>query len=274
MPKRFYVLLFFLMPIAFSYAQTKKIVVIGKVFYDFTYQYDTTNKENPFRDILVLNYGKEGSLFRSNSFFESENSSGKVRIQDGAEVIQFPRGSQDIYYTNNLEKGVVRIRYFFNKTYLMTDTFPPTSWNISSETKKIDSFVCQKATTYFRGRLYTAWFCPDILYSYGPWKLNGLPGIILEVSDSKKEVVFSFNHFENIFQSPETFEPIKKFVSITESAFESRREELKSNNAISLEGYGLITGTLSNSQGREIKAKKTPAINNPIDLITKLPLMF
>lgn len=57
------------------------------------------------------------------------------------------------------------------------------NWNLLDETKKINNFTCQKATGKFRGRTYTAWFTSEIPLSYGPWKLNGLPGLILEVYD-------------------------------------------------------------------------------------------
>lgn len=63
-------------------------------------------------------------------------------------------------------------------------------WQITSETKKIENFTCYKATfeeKYInraneeKTRLITAWFCPQIPYSFGPGGYSGLPGIILEL---------------------------------------------------------------------------------------------
>ena len=71
-----------------------------------------------------------------------------------------------------------------NITYLVLETIPVFKWVIDSkESKKIGNYDCRKATTTFRGRNYIAWYTVDIPTQFGPWKFNGLPGLILEVYD-------------------------------------------------------------------------------------------
>lgn len=65
------------------------------------------------------------------------------------------------------------------------------SWELIEEQKAIGKLICYKAMCNFRGRSYIAWYSPEIPLPYGPWKFNGLPGLILEVYDTKKEVYFS-----------------------------------------------------------------------------------
>lgn len=72
-------------------------------------------------------------------------------------------------------------------TLFVKDTARIISWELLNETKNINSFNCQKARGNFRGRTYTVWFTNDIPVSLGPWKLNGLPGLILEATDSLKQ---------------------------------------------------------------------------------------
>jgi GLPGLI family protein len=46
------------------------------------------------------------------------------------------------------------------------------------------------AQGYFRGCIYTVWYTPDIPSSFGPWKLNGCPGLILEATRDDKGFAF------------------------------------------------------------------------------------
>jgi GLPGLI family protein len=75
-------------------------------------------------------------------------------------------------------------------TIFVKDVARNIKWEIINETKQINSFVCHKAIGNLRGRTYTVWFTLDIPVSFGPWKLNGLPGLILEATDTKNEYFF------------------------------------------------------------------------------------
>lgn len=76
--------------------------------------------------------------------------------------------------------------------YLVSDVIHPMQWKILPDTKVIEGIPVSKATCEHRGRSYIAWFAPSIPLSNGPWKLGGLPGLILEAYDEEKEVVFLF----------------------------------------------------------------------------------
>lgn len=83
-------------------------------------------------------------------------------------------------------------------------------WTITQEQKMIDSLLCIKATLTHRCNDYVAWFAPSIPLQHGPWKLHGLPGLIVEVSDTKLRKVYRLLSVEQI--SKITFE--KGIVSI------------------------------------------------------------
>lgn len=66
----------------------------------------------------------------------------------------------------------------------------PQQWTIDSDTCRILDYLCYRATTKFRGREYEVFFAPEIPINEGPWKLYGLPGLILAAKTS--DGIFSF----------------------------------------------------------------------------------
>lgn len=49
---------------------------------------------------------------------------------------------------------------------------------------KAEGYDCVMATANYHGRDWTVWFAPEIPMQEGPWKLTGLPGLILEATES------------------------------------------------------------------------------------------
>jgi GLPGLI family protein len=84
----------------------------------------------------------------------------------------------------NIQKDTLfNIDYLEDEKIIAYEKFPKIDWQIESETKKIEDYVCNMATTFFRGRKYTAWYSTKIPIRLGPWKFNGLPGAILQIYD-------------------------------------------------------------------------------------------
>ena len=62
-------------------------------------------------------------------------------------------------------------------------------WTILSDSvKTIENYTCLMAKGFVRGRDYIVWFTPDIPVSAGPWKLWGLPGLIVSAQSDDKKV--------------------------------------------------------------------------------------
>ena len=57
-------------------------------------------------------------------------------------------------------------------------------WTLTDNTVTIGGYLCKTATCQLHGRQWTVRYCEDIPTTAGPWKLCGLPGLIVEaVSD-------------------------------------------------------------------------------------------
>lgn len=63
-------------------------------------------------------------------------------------------------------------------------------WIVETDTQTILGYNCQKAVCSWRGRSFVAWFASDIPVKLGPWKFNGLPGLILKLHDTENLYVY------------------------------------------------------------------------------------
>lgn len=168
---------------------------IVKIFYNTTYIVDTTMPEKPDKFTMVLAIGKSFTSFKN---FDAEQSEIRIKkfLESNPTVTSSNRtvfyGAPHQFYNDLSEKTFFSIAQLSGISYVVKETYTTPKWNISAETKKIEEYTCQKASTDIHGRTWEAWFCPELPYPMGPWKLNGLPGLILEAYDLKKEIQFTF----------------------------------------------------------------------------------
>ena len=91
-----------------------------------------------------------------------------------------------VAYLYNMRNGrfLVDDAYSFD-LYIYEDSTAQFAWTLLPDTVTVCGYVCRKAEATFRGIRWTAWYAPDIAIPAGPWKLNGLPGLILWAYDDK-----------------------------------------------------------------------------------------
>ena len=77
------------------------------------------------------------------------------------------------------------------------EPFSEIDWLIVEDsTKTILDYQCIMATTDYHGRKWTVWFTPEIPMQDGPWKFCGLPGLIMEASESSGQHSFTATGIE------------------------------------------------------------------------------
>ncbi|SHM46075.1 GLPGLI family protein [Chryseobacterium polytrichastri] len=64
-------------------------------------------------------------------------------------------------------------------------------WKISDSIKNYNIYKLQKAETNWGGRKWIAWFSTEIPIAEGPYKFRGLPGLIMQLLDTRNN--FSYN---------------------------------------------------------------------------------
>lgn len=190
------VLVFTLASITLINAQKFKDKLNYKVIYELSYGLDSTDLENMESEYMMLYTGDKLSIFSSRAKIlanpivvrgNSGHTSREAVTQFQYKLIK-NRGNNKIFYTQDIAKDW----FYYEQTI---DLF---NWKIEAETKDIKGYKCQKATTYFKGRDYIAWFTTEVPVSEGPYKFNGLPGLILEIADTENEWNFKFVGLEKL----------------------------------------------------------------------------
>ncbi len=103
---------------------------------------------------------------------------------DGSIYVDLSKGPFKKVFTfvfSDLEKGSLRYYSKFGEEQGYYDEpLAEMEWQIGDSVKIILGYECINAETDYHGRRWTAWFATDIPLAFGPWKLHGLPGLILE----------------------------------------------------------------------------------------------
>ncbi len=211
-------LVIFFIPI-FSFSQNKiKDDFKYKVTYELTYALDSTKLDSKKKDVMILLVGDDHSAFSGRAkFFRGElivkgnsGSTAKAGQTDFPYTIIKSPEDNKLFYTMKIVED-----FFYYEQEL--DLF---KWQLHDETRMIGNYKANKATMTYAGRDYIAWFTQDVPVSDGPFKFNGLPGLILEVADTR-------NHYEFKFTSLERLEPKQPFrVKLKRNYIKTTKKEL------------------------------------------------
>jgi len=81
----------------------------------------------------------------------------------------------------NYPDGQVTVRdAIIPNIYETREERKPIAWTLSVDTLTVVGYLCKTATCQLHGREWTALYSEDIPTSAGPWKLCGLPGLVLK----------------------------------------------------------------------------------------------
>lgn len=176
-------------------AQQKAEIVVS-------YNYQNINRfgEAKAQKMTLLANGKIAKYFNDISLWTDSLEStpeGKAKLNDiirATCLVKSPEG----YDYWDLTKGPIKNIY----TYVFTDTgkeeltvydewgkepgyytesLSEQAWTvIPDSTVSLLGYECLLAETNYHGRVWKAWFTPEIPIPFGPWKLHGTPGLILK----------------------------------------------------------------------------------------------
>lgn len=71
------------------------------------------------------------------------------------------------------------------------EEMPQIEWELGDSVKTILGYECHEANAHFRGREWHVFYTEEIPVSDGPWKLHGLPGLIMSATDRNGDYRFT-----------------------------------------------------------------------------------
>lgn len=220
----------------------------------FRVEYDRVltpeNTINSIHSSYLLQIFVEPNISVFDKISASENTGEVIKDKDeDSAIYHTPKGENNnlIYkdYASNtlFSKQDIALKYFVIK-----DSLSVFDWEIYEDTKEILGFTCQLAKMDFRGRSYTAWFNPELPVG-GPWKYDGLPGMILSLADDEGFIAYEAVGIKNIKTK---FTEIQNPHNLNKTIFWQEFKALYKKNAIDLSKYS----TDSNGSVRVITQRR------------------
>lgn len=158
--------------------------------------------------------------------------------------------------------------YTHTYDYFVVKSNDKISWKLDNEIKKLKNITLQKATANFGGRAWIAWFDANIPFQEGPYKFNGLPGLIYEVYDTQNIFHYSLVKNKNL---PKTYDTTR-FLE-THYGKKPINVSLKQYHKVKLDYYHNIVEVLNEFSKKGGTIASDEELNSPEDIDRKRKIL-
>ncbi|ADR23491.1 hypothetical protein MATR_26550 [Marivirga tractuosa] len=234
-----------------------------KATYELIHQPDSTNNMNKDSETFLLYVNNELSQFLSynNALRDSlflEIHEGKMSNEELVQrTLEAPRTKTKLKVNKVYGQSKMEIlQEMMTNLYKYYQPLNLMDWEIINETKSINGYSCQKATTSYAGRDYIAWFDPEIAISDGPYKFYGLPGLIISVYDTQEHYKFDLVGLEKGNYEIERNLLNEDYQVLTQQEYKQMMANYEANS------QAMAKRLFSQMSGKP----KKPSANNPIEL--------
>lgn len=140
-----------------------------------------------FRQDSMLNYSEATKKIITDEMLEDLSGKKTPNSRKGGGTI-----SHEWLYMDKKEGKLSLYSNYSEARNCYEEDIPEQAWTIDEDTTRtILGMECHHATTTFRGRTWKVWFTEEIPIGLGPWKLNGLPGLILDATTDDDFIRFT-----------------------------------------------------------------------------------
>lgn len=178
-----------------SGANLKAQKKIDNSIFECIYSYNQNKEQSSNKYFTMLEIGSKTAKFEDYAHYQLDSviaaKANKEEIDKYKKQVEKSAFYFEPTIIQNFPTGKISVFDVIIPDYYTYNENSKKDWKIFyKEKKKICGYDCYKATTEYGGKKWTAWFALKIQAPFGPWKLSGLPGLILKASDDKNQHVF------------------------------------------------------------------------------------
>jgi len=240
------------------------------VTYSLKWQEDSLNSDFIRQENTLLFIGQNTSKFTSNNSYKFDTIMRKVSNWDEFDVLNSDRNNPlpmsaifySIFKTPSNGK-LMCLEHTLDGMFRYEESLDLFNWQLTSDTATIAGYKAQKAITNFGGRKWVAWFSPELPINDGPYKFNGLPGLILKISDTQNHYVFDFISIEKPTEKLMIDYIKKDFIKTTKQKFFRSKDYFREDIINRVQEKG------ASSDAQQRAARNAKKRNNPLELKRK-----
>lgn len=173
-----------------------------RVQYDVDWRHDPANPEKMKHDKMYTEIGQNvchsyierewNDEVKFNKNFEERgtrytNAFSALYSNIGEVFVGYPKGMNTVIFSLDMLNA-----------YKYEEAIPEMEWTITNEKSDMLNYHCTLATCSYAGREYKAWFTEEIPVGFGPWKLGGLPGLIVKAETVDGDYRFVMSGIEKV----------------------------------------------------------------------------
>lgn len=176
--------------------------------------------------VAILEVGDNVAKYGDYFAYEGQKPNGyAVEYMEGD-----PRASEWItVYQNYPQPGDVTVREGLLPCFYRYEEPIALNWKPVKGQDKLLGYKCKRATSEYGGRIWSVSYAEDIPSMNGPWKLVGLPGLILRAESVDGVHRFEAKCLYKVEEQSISLEKKKSDVNISRHKFVTHRNRLKTD---------------------------------------------
>lgn len=247
----------------FMFAQKENVNM--SVNYILKYKIDSTSDKYK-KENFILFLRPDKSIYQSITTYVKDSLLSDKKNNE-TEIRKKYRTQNKYFIISDLKSQKIS---FYDELFTNQDKYYYTEnlvndWKLYSETKLLSNIKCQKAEIYKYGRKWIAWYTNEYAFPFGPYKFEGLPGLILEIYDEKKQYIFTAYKIKEEKNTQINFSFGSEYKKIEKEKFRELADKLKYDVYYKYKDLSFDDPNILRRMNENVKERKKKE-NNPIEL--------